>query len=162
MAKKAKEEKTNVMRLLEQAKVEYKHYSYANTDAISGVEVAEVLGQNVDKVFKTLVTVGKSGEHYFVFVLPIEGELDLKKAANAVGEKSIAMVKSKELLGLTGYIHGGCSPIGMKKFFQTVIHQSAEDFDTIIFSGGKIGYQVEVSLEGLRKVIAFTTTDIIV
>ena len=161
MAKKAKEEKTNVMRLLEQAKVEYKHYSYANTDAISGVEVAEVLGQNVDKVFKTLVTVGKSGEHY-VFVVPVAEELDLKKAANAVGEKSIAMVKSKELLGLTGYIHGGCSPIGMKKLFQTVIHQSAEDFDTIIFSGGKIGYQVEVSLEGLRKVIAFTTTDIIV
>lgn len=161
MAKKAKEEKTNVMRLLEQAKVEYSHYCYADTDAISGVDVATVLGQNVDKVFKTLVTVGKSKEHY-VFVIPVAEELDLKKAANAVGEKSIAMVKSKELLGLTGYIHGGCSPIGMKKFFQTVIHQSAEDFDTIIFSGGKIGYQVEVSLEGLRKVIAFETADIIV
>lgn len=161
MAKKAKEEKTNVMRLLEQAKVECKHYSYANTDAISGIDVATVLGQNVDKVFKTLVTVGKSKEHY-VFVIPVAEELDLKKAANAVGEKSIAMVKSKELLGLTGYIHGGCSPIGMKKVFQTVIHQSAEDFDTIIFSGGKIGYQVEVSLEGLRKVIAFETADIIV
>ena len=161
MAKKAKEEKTNVMRLLEQAKVEYRHYCYADTDAISGVEVATVLGQNVDKVFKTLVTVGKSKEHY-VFVIPVAEELDLKKAANAVGEKSIAMVKSKELLGLTGYIHGGCSPIGMKKVFQTVIHQSAEDFDTIIFSGGKIGYQVEVSLEGLRKVIAFETADIIV
>ncbi len=161
MAKKAKEEKTNVMRLLEQAKVEYSHYCYADTDAISGVEVATVLGQNVDKVFKTLVTVGKSKEHY-VFVIPVAEELDLKKAANAVGEKSIAMVKSKELLGLTGYIHGGCSPIGMKKVFQTVIHQSAEDFDTIIFSGGKIGYQVEVSLEGLRKVIAFETADIIV
>ncbi len=161
MAKKAKEEKTNVMRLLEQAKVEYSHYCYADTDAISGVEVATVLGQNVDKVFKTLVTVGKSKEHY-VFVIPVAEELDLKKAANTVGEKSIAMVKSKELLGLTGYIHGGCSPIGMKKVFQTVIHQSAEDFDTIIFSGGKIGYQVEVSLEGLRKVIAFETADIIV
>ncbi len=161
MAKKAKEEKTNVMRLLEQAKVEYSHYCYADTDAISGVDVATVLGQNVDKVFKTLVTVGKSKEHY-VFVIPVAEELDLKKAANAVGEKSIAMVKSKELLGLTGYIHGGCSPIGMKKVFQTVIHQSAEDFDTIIFSGGKIGYQVEVSLEGLRKVIAFETADIIV
>lgn len=161
MAKKAKEEKTNVMRLLEQAKVEYSHYCYADTDAISGVEVATVLGQNVDKVFKTLVTVGKSKEHY-VFVIPVAEELDLKKAANAVGEKSIAMVKSKELLGLTGYIHGGCSPIGMKKVFQTVIHQSAEDFDAIIFSGGKIGYQVEVSLEGLRKVIAFETADIIV
>ena len=161
MAKKAKEEKTNVMRLLEQAKVEYSHYCYADTDAISGVEVATVLGQNVDKVFKTLVTVGKSKEHY-VFVIPVAEELDLKKAANAVGEKSIAMVKSKELLGLTGYIHGGCSPIGMKKVFQTVIHQSAEEYDTIIFSGGKIGYQVGVSLDGLRKVIPFTLSDIIV
>lgn len=161
MAKKAKEEKTNVMRLLEQAKVEYSHYCHADTDAISGVEVATVLGQNVDKVFKTLVTVGKSKEHY-VFVIPVAEELDLKKAANAVGEKSIAMVKSKELLGLTGYIHGGCSPIGMKKVFQTVIHQSAEAYDTIIFSGGKIGYQVEVSLDGLRKVIPFTLSDIIV
>ena len=159
------EEKTNVMRLLEQAKVEYSHYCYADTDAISGVEVATVLGQNVDKVFKTLVTVGKSKEHY-VFVIPVAEELDLKKAANAVGEKSIAMVKSKELLGLTGYIHGGCSPIGMKKVFPTtfqpVIHQSAEAYDTIIFSGGKIGYQVEVSLDGLRKVIPFTLSDIIV
>ena len=106
MAKKSKEEKTNVMRLLEQAKVDYNHYCYADTEAISGVEVAAVLGQDVTRVFKTLVTVGKSGEHY-VFVVPVAEELDLKKAAGAVGEKSIAMVKSKELLGLTGYIHGG-------------------------------------------------------
>lgn len=158
MAKK--ELKTNVMRVLDSKKLAYNHYAYDNS-TVNGVEVARLLGQDPDRVFKTLVTRGKSGG-FFVFMVPVAEELDLKKAANAVGEKSIAMVKSKELLGLTGYIHGGCSPIGMKKFFQTVIHQSAEDFDTIIFSGGKIGYQVEVSLEGLRKVIAFTTTDIIV
>ena len=161
MAKKSKEEKTNVMRLLEQAKVDYNHYCYADTEAISGVEVAAVLGQDVTRVFKTLVTVGKSGEHY-VFVVPVAEELDLKKAAGAVGEKSIAMVKSKELLGLTGYIHGGCSPIGMKKYFQTTIHSTAEHMDTIIFSGGKIGYQVEVSPKALQKVIAFQYKDIIV
>ena len=161
MAKKAKEEKTNVMRLLEQAKVEYSHYCYADTDAISGVEVATVLGQNVDKVFKTLVTVGKSKEHY-VFVIPVAEELDLKKAANAVGEKSIAMVKSKELLGLTGYIHGGCSPIGMKKVFPTTFQHEAENFDTIIFSAGKIGYQVEMPLSSLSKIIRYQTADIVI
>ena len=161
MAKKSKEEKTNVMRLLEQAKVDYNHYCYADTEAISGVEVAAVLGQDVTRVFKTLVTVGKSGEHY-VFVVPVAEELDLKKAADAVGEKSIAMVKSKELLGLTGYIHGGCSPIGMKKFFQTIFHSTAEHMDTIIFSGGKIGYQVEVSPKTLQNMIAFQYKDIIV
>ena len=161
MAKKSKEEKTNVMRLLEQAKVDYNHYCYTDTEAISGVEVDAVLGQDVTRVFKTLVTVGKSGEHY-VFVVPVAEELDLKKAAGAVGEKSIAMVKSKELLGLTGYIHGGCSPIGMKKSFQTTIHSTAEHMDTIIFSGGKIGYQVEVSPKALQKVIAFQYKDIIV
>ena len=161
MAKKSKEEKTNVMRLLEQAKVDYRHYCYTDTGAISGVEVASALGQDVKRVFKTLVTVGKSGDHY-VFVIPVAEELDLKKAAGAVGEKSIAMVKSKELLGLTGYIHGGCSPIGMKKFFRTTIHMTAEQFNTIIFSGGKIGYQVEVSPEALKNVISFQYGDIIV
>ena len=155
------EEKTNVMRILEQKKIKYTAHSYINTDAVSGVDVAAALNENPDKVFKTLVTVAKSGKNY-VFVIPVAKELDLKKAARAVGEKSIDMLKSKELLPLTGYIHGGCSPIGMKKVFQTVIHQSAEACDTIIFSGGKIGYQVEVSLDGLRKVIPFTTTDIIV
>jgi Cys-tRNA(Pro)/Cys-tRNA(Cys) deacylase len=160
MAKKEKEEKTNVMRLLEQAKAGYKHYCYANTDAISGVEVATVLNQDVNRVFKTLVTVGKSGEHY-VFVIPVAKELDLKKAAAAVNEKSIEMVKSKDLLGLTGYIHGGCSPIGMKKPFKTVINSSAGDFETIIFSAGKIGYQVEVSLENLKKLIDFSLQDVV-
>ncbi len=146
--------KTNVMRMLDKAKVSYKHYTYADTEAISGIEVATVLNQNPLQVFKTLVTVGKSGQHY-VFLIPVEKELDLKKAAHAVGEKSVEMLKSKELLPLTGYIHGGCSPIGMKKFFPTTIDESAKNFETIIFSAGKIGYQVEVSLDELKKVIRF-------
>ena len=155
-----KEEKTNVMRLLDQAKIEYKHYCYAGTDAVGGMEVVEVLHQDPDQAFKTLVTVGKSGEHY-VFVIPVNQELDLKKAAEAAGEKSIAMIKSKELLPLTGYIHGGCSPIGMKKFFKTVIDSSALNFDTIIFSAGKIGYQVEVTPNDLEKIIRIEFANII-
>ena len=154
-------EKTNVMRVLEQKKVNYKSYTYADTEAISGVEVAEVLNQNPNQVFKTLVTIGNSKNNY-VFLVPVHKELDLKKAAKAVGEKSISMIKSKELLPLTGYIHGGCSPIGMKKQFQTTIDSSAESFDTIIFSGGKIGYQVEVSLEDLNKIVRFELRDIVV
>ena len=149
-------EKTNVMRILDQKKIKHKTYSYVGTGAISGIEVAEVLGQNPKYVFKTLVTVGKSKNNY-VFVIPVEKELDLKKAAKAVGEKSIDMIKSKELLPLTGYIHGGCSPIGMKKFFKTIIDISAEEYESIIFSAGKIGYQVEMSMEDLSKVIRFTT-----
>lgn len=152
-------EKTNVMRVLDSKKVKYKSYSYANTDALSGTEVASVLKQNPKQVFKTLVTIGKSNKNY-VFVVPVEKELDLKKGAVAVGEKKIEMIKSKELLALTGYIHGGCSPIGMKKFFTTVIDKSAENFDTIIFSAGKIGYQVEVSLNDLSKVIRFSLFDL--
>ena len=147
-------QKTNVMRVLDQKRVPYEMYTYADTEAISGVEVAAVLGQNPKQVFKTLVTVGASKKNY-VFVIPVCKELNLKKAAKAVGEKSIEMIKSKELLPLTGYIHGGCSPIGMKKFFTTTIDESASEWDTIIFSAGKIGYQVEVSLENLSKVIRF-------
>ena len=153
-------EKTNVMRILDQKKIKHKTYSYVGTGAISGIEVAEVLGQNPKYVFKTLVTVGKSKNNY-VFVIPVEIELDLKKAAKAVGEKSIDMIKSKELLPLTGYIHGGCSPIGMKKFFKTIIDISAEEYESIIFSAGKIGYQVEMSMEDLSKVIRFTTADLV-
>ena len=156
-----KEEKTNVMRILDQKKINYVSHCYADTDAISGEEVASVLQQDPNQVFKTLVTIGNSNS-YYVFLVPVNGELDLKKAAKAVGEKSISMIKSKELLPLTGYIHGGCSPIGMKKSFKTVIHASAADFDTIIFSGGKIGYQVEGSLSELSKVIRFEQEDIIV
>lgn len=153
------EHKTNVMRELDKLKINYKHYSYVNTDAISGLEVASVLNQNPEMVFKTLVTVGKS-KKYYVFMLPVAKELDLKKAAKAVGEKSIEMLKSKELLPLTGYIHGGCSPIGMKKFFTTTIDTSAQNFDTIIFSAGKIGYQVEMSLNDLKKIIEYNIADI--
>lgn len=153
------DEKTNVMRILEQKKIKHETHSYIGTGAISGTEVAEVLGQNPECVFKTLVTIGKSKSNY-VFVIPVEKELNLKKAAKAVGEKSVEMIKSKELLPLTGYIHGGCSPIGMKKFFKTVIDISAEKCETIIFSAGKIGYQVEMSLEDLSKVIRFTTADL--
>ena len=144
--------KTNVMRMLDKAKITYNHYSYADTDAISGSEVAHALNQNPNRFFKTLVTVSKSGNHY-VFMLPVEKELDLKKAAHSVGEKSVEMLKSKDLLPLTGYIHGGCSPIGMKKFFKTVIDKSALNFDTIMFSAGKIGYQVEVSPNDIQKII---------
>lgn len=155
----AKEEKTNVMRLLDQKKIPYNTYCYADTDAVSGTEVAAVLGQNPCQVFKTLVTVGKSGANY-VFVIPVERELSLKKAAKAVGEKNIEMIKQKDLLPLTGYIHGGCSPIGMKKPFKTTIHESAAEFDTIIFSAGKIGYQVEVSPDDLKKAVNYQLFDV--
>ena len=156
-----KQEKTNVMRTLERLKIPYQEHFYGGTEAISGVEIAAVLGEDPAHTFKTLVTVGKSKTHY-VFMVPVAEELDLKKAAAAVEEKAIEMIKSKELLPLTGYIHGGCSPIGMKKQFRTVIHETAVNFDTILFSGGKIGYQVECSLEGLRKAVPVETADVIV
>ena len=148
------------MRFLDHKKIIYNKYCYADTDAISGVEVAEALGQNKEQVFKTLVTIGKSKNHY-VFVIPVDKELDLKKAAKSVGEKSVEMIKSKELLPLTGYIHGGCSPIGMKKYFKTTIDKSVEGLDTFIFSAGKIGYQVEMTLDSLSKVIRVQVADLI-
>jgi len=153
------EDKTNVMRLLDGKKLKYQSYYYGDGNAISALDVAAYLGQMPERVFNTLVTVGKSGKNY-VFVVPGCDELDLKKAAKAVGEKSIAMILSKELLPLTGYIHGGCSPIGMKKFFTTTIHKSCENFDTIFFSGGRIGVQIEMSISELSKIIKFTTADI--
>ncbi len=155
------EEKTNVMRILDKKKIAYTAHTYADTEAISGTEVAAVLGQDPKRVFKTLVTVGKS-KNYYVFVIPVEKELDLKKAAKAVGEKSIEMLKSKELFGLTGYIHGGCSPIGMKKFFRTTFQQEAADYETIMFSAGKIGYQVELPLREVDKVIRYQLGDVVV
>ena len=157
----AKVEKTNVMRILDQKKINYESYEYSDTEAISGVEVAEVLGENPNQVFKTLVTVGATKTNY-VFMIPVHKELDLKKAAKAVGEKSIAMIKSKELLPLTGYIHGGCSPIGMKKQFRTVVDISATDFETILFSAGKIGFQVEVALADLQKVVRCEMADVVI
>ncbi len=156
----ADKSKTNAMRKLDSAKIKYSVHYYTDTDAISGTEVASVLGQDEKQVFKTLVTTGKSGEHY-VFMIPVAEELDLKKAAQAVGEKSIEMLKSKDLLPLTGYIHGGCSPIGMKKQFKTVIHETAKDFDKIFFSGGKIGLQVELPATDLEKVVRYEYKDIV-
>lgn len=152
--------KTNAMRILDKHKIAYKTYCYATTGAVSGTEVAAALGQNPAQVFKTLVTTGKSGTHY-VFMLPVAAELDLKKAARAVNEKSVEMLKQKDLLPLTGYVHGGCSPIGMKKFFQTTLHCTAADFETIIFSGGKVGTQVEMPLTELQKVIPLQLKDIV-
>lgn len=151
-------EKTNAMRQFDRKKLKYEVHSYEGV--ISGVDVAAVLGQNAEQVFKTLVTVGKSGGHY-VFMIPVAQELDLKKAAKAVGEKSIAMLPQKELLPLTGYIHGGCSPVGMKKQFPTVIHESAADYETIFFSAGKIGLQLQASLEALKTLIPLTLASII-
>lgn len=153
------EEKTNVMRVLAQKKIAYKSYSYEADATLSGAEIAGILGEDVKKVFKTLVTRGKTGT-YYVFVIPVAQELDLKKAAKVVSEKSIEMIPQKELLPLTGYVHGGCSPIGMKKFFRTTIHETAKDFDTFFFSGGKVGFQVEVSPKDLEKVIRFEYADV--
>ena len=155
----AKQEKTNVMRFLEQKKIPYKMHDYTGSGAIAGEEVARVLGENPDEVFKTLVTVGKSKQNY-VFIVPVNKELNLKKAASAVGEKSIEMIKSKDLLGLTGYVHGGCSPIGMKKQFPTVVHNTAEAMENILFSGGKIGVQVELKTEDFKKIINIKFADI--
>ena len=156
---KKNNEKTNVMRIFDQHKISYKSYCYVDSGVISGIDVAAVLNQNPDQVFKTLVTVGSSKSNY-VFLVPVNKELNLKKAAKAAGEKSIEMIKSKELLPLTGYIHGGCSPIGMKKQFKTIIDASAEGFSTIVFSGGKIGYQVETSLDELARLLRFDLVDI--
>lgn len=147
--------KTNAMRILDKSNAEYKTYSYDSSKAISGIEVAQSLNQNPAYVFKTLVTVAKSKNHY-VFLVPVAEELDLKKAASAVGEKSVEMLKQKDLFNLTGYVHGGCSPLGMKKFFTTVIDISAQNHPIIIFSAGKIGYQIETTLADLSKAITYT------
>ena len=152
------QDKTNVMRLLDSKKVWYRALYYSNS--VSGVDVARELGNNPKQVFKTLVTVSNTNE-YFVFVVPVENELDLKKAARAVGVKSISMIKQKELFPLTGYIHGGCSPFGMKKYFKTVIDKSAKEFETIFVSAGKIGYQVEVKTEEISKITGLTLATIL-
>lgn len=151
--------KTNVMRLLDQKKIPYTTHDYSDTDALSGTEVASILHQDPLQVFKTLVAVGAS-KKYYVFMIPVCKELQLKKAAQTAGEKKVEMLKAKELLPLTGYIHGGCSPIGMKKSFPTFIDQQALAFPTIIFSGGKIGHQVELSLESLKQILPFGVADL--
>ena len=152
--------KTNAMRLLDEAKVEYEVIDYTDKNFTNGEEIASYLNQDPSLVFKTLVTVGKSHEHY-VFVIPVNKELNLKKAAKAVGEKNIEMVKSKELLPLTGYIHGGCSPVGMKKYFKTTFDISILDKDKIYFSGGKIGYQVKLNVKDISKVIEFNIDELV-
>ena len=157
----AKDNKTNAMRKLDSMKIDYREHYYTDSDAVNGIEVAQVLKQNPEQVFKTLVTVGKSGNHY-VYMIPVAEELDLKKAAAAVGEKSVAMVKSKELLELTGYIHGGCSPIGMKKQFKTFIHETAPSYEKIYVSAGRVGAQIELSPADLISVTRSVTADIIV
>ena len=157
--KDQKLQKTNVYRLLDQAGAVYTQHYYGDTEAVSGTEVAEALHEDPDRVFKTLVTAGRSGEHY-LFMIPVAEELDLRKAASAAGEKSVGMIKAKELLPLTGYIHGGCSPIGMKKQFATFVDETAVLYDTVFFSAGKIGYQVEMSVSDLEAVIPLKYADL--
>lgn len=147
-------EKTNAVRQLDRRKLAYEIHTYEG-GALSGAEVARTIGLAPERVFKTLVTTGKSGGHY-VFVIPVEAELNLKKAAAAVGEKSIAMLHQRDLLPLTGYIHGGCSPIGMKKQFPTVIDQSAANFDRICFSAGKVGMMLETTPAALAAAVPLT------
>ncbi len=156
----AKELKTNAMRILDREKVAYSVNLYECGEFIDGVHVADMLGQAYESSFKTLVAVGKSGEHY-VFVLPVDKELDLKKCAAAVGEKSVELIPVKDILALTGYIRGGCTPIGMKKLFRTVIHESARTFDRIIVSGGRIGAQILLSPADLARVVRGEFADLI-
>ena len=154
--------KTNAMRLLDAAGISYPSHTYDASDrSIDGVSVAQKLGEEPERVFKTLVTVGAS-RNYYVFVLPVENELDLKKAARTVKEKSIEMIPVKDINKVTGYIRGGCSPIGMKKQYPTVVDETAILFDTIIFSGGKIGFQIEMAPDDLFKLIGAQACDITV
>ena len=158
---KNKEEKTNVMRTLEQKKIPYTAFSYDPDGPIDGVSVAAETGLDAASVFKTLVTKGASGA-YYVFDIPVAENLDLKKAAKAVGEKSIAMLPQKELLPLTGYVHGGCSPVGMKKQFSTVFHETANDLELVAVSAGKIGHQVQVKPADLLNLLRAKTADVVV
>ena len=158
---KQKEEKTNVMRVLEQKKIPYTAHTYPHDGeaAPDGVSVARMLGQDPAAVFKTLVAKGASGG-YYVFDIPVADTLDLKKAAKAVGEKSIAMLPARELLPLTGYVHGGCSPVGMKKRFPTVFHHSCLEYETICVSAGKVGFQVEVKPNHLIALVGGAAADV--
>lgn len=152
--------KTNAMRILEKAKIPFLAHTYEHDDgAIDGVSVAQKLGQDENQVFKTLVTQG-AGKNYYVFVIPVAKELALKAAAKAVGEKSVEMIPVKDINRVTGYIRGGCSPIGMKKQFRTVLDASAPEQDTIIFSGGKIGFQIEMAPRDLIALIGADIADI--
>ena len=156
-----KPDKTNAMRILDQKKVQYTVHDYSQSGKISGEDVAAVLGEKPEQVFKTLVTVGKTGQHY-VFLVPVCKELDLKKGASAVGEKYIEMIKSKDLLGLTGYIHGGCSPVGMKKKFPTFFDSSAQTLDKLTVSAGMRGAQLFLEAQAILRYTEATLCDIAV
>ena len=146
---KQKEVKTNAMRILESMKIDFTHLTYECKEFEDGIQIADMLGLPHEKVYKTLVTVGHS-KNYYVFVIPIEAELDMKKAAKSVGEKSVAMIHVKEINQITGYIRGGCTAIGMKKQYMTRIAEQAKDLETVVVSGGKIGSQIELTPENLR------------
>ena len=156
-----KEKKTNVMRLLESMKIEYIVREYEPDPHMTGLEIANLLGLDADAVFKTLVTFSEKAHEHFVFVIPVGAELDLKKAAKAAGVKDIEMIRQKELLPLTGYVHGGCSPIGMKRTFRTYVDETAQLFDRIAFSGGKVGMQVETTFEDFQKAVEFELHDLV-
>lgn len=155
-----KEEKTNVMRVLDAKKISYESHAYKPDATMSGEEIAALLGEDADKVFKTLVTQGKTGAFY-VFVIPVKGELDLKKAAKACGEKAVSMIKQKDLLPLTGYVHGGCSPIGMKKHFPTYIHETVSGLDKVFVSAGKVGFQIELAPTDLIAAAEIRVEDLV-
>lgn len=155
-----KEVKTNAMRFLDKNKVSYEMHLYESDGFMDGVSVAKKLSQPLEKTFKTLVAQGKT-KNYYVFVIPVAEEVDMKKAAKAVGEKSVELLPVKELTAVTGYVRGGCSPIGMKKQFPTIIHESAGAQDTIMVSGGRLGSQIELNPEELARVIRAEFADII-
>ena len=157
---KAKEIKTNAMRILETMKIPYETHTYECEEFHDGIQIADMLGQAYDKVYKTLVTQGAS-KNYFVFVIPIDQELDMKKAAKSVGEKSVSMIHVKDITAVTGYIRGGCTAIGMKKQFVTRLQVDAQVLDTIIVSGGKLGMQIELKPEDLLKASKAEYADII-
>ncbi|MGN0204758.1 MAG: Cys-tRNA(Pro) deacylase [Coprococcus sp.] len=156
----SKEVKTNAMRILDKNKITYELKTYECNEFIDGIHIADQLGQPYERMFKTLVTVGKS-KNYFVFVIPVDQELDLKAAARTVGEKNIEMIHVKDIQSITGYIRGGCTPVGMKKQYPTVIHETAQNFDTITISGGRIGTQIILNPQDLIKVTRGQFADII-
>lgn len=160
MARKDREVKTNAMRILDKNKIPYEVVTYTCEEFIDGIHIADQLGQPYEISFKTLVTVGKSG-NYYVFVLPVDREVDLKKAARCAGEKSVEMLHVKDINDVTGYIRGGCTPVGMKKLFPTFIHKSAQRFDKIIISGGQLGVQIHIHPENLARVVHAKFEDII-
>lgn len=158
---KEKDIKTNAMRILDKNRIPYQVNTYECEEFIDGIHIADMLGQSYDQSFKTLVTVGKSGEHY-VFAIPIDRELDLKKAARAVGEKSVEMIHVKDINQITGYIRGGCTPIGMKKNYVTVLHNSIRTLNEVIISGGRIGSQIQMKPDDLIRVTNARVEDICV